>query len=604
MKKSLPKSKNLARQLSEYAASAVALMSIGSVTDAQVSYSGPQDLQIHMPDGYLEIDMDGDMVNDFAVQLYSFSVNGSQGAYYYRYAMDFAVMQNLRTGSYNNSWMTRLSTINSATSNIQREPVVDGLEFGELVDPENDNWAGPSTAAISGALAAEIVYSVDGPFYSIYYSLNAGDFLNKELYAGVRFYIGTDRHYGWIRLSLGEEIEPATIIDWAYNQTPETAVQAGDGLGEDLPPVLSLSGAYGPSNEALRTISMTATEEIEGFELSDIQITNGNASDFVELTQGLIYTVDITATGEGEVIFEIPANAFSDTASNGNPAMKAQWILDQTEPQAEFVPVAPYTNSYLFFVTLNFSEEIEGLETGDLVLSNCQVSQISDMDNSREFQLDVISVNEGPAGIQLPAGSVTDQVGQDNESSVSINWIYDVTGPDADMTNNIDGETYDSVVTVNVSFDEQILNLSRYDFDMDNASVLSLTKISDTEYELEASALEFGDVKVELPFGAAQDRAGNSSSSSQLSWKYLNPVNLNNQEEEGITIYPNPAGRMIHIELTEESEIQLFDLKGNMLLHSERVIAETLDIRGFQPGIYILRISGASKTTSRKVIID
>jgi hypothetical protein len=54
------------------------------------------------------------------------------------------------------------------------------------------------------------------------------------------------------------------------------------------------------------------SEEINGLDLSDIQVANGSASNLVEINPGLEYTADITVADEGDVNISIPADMLTD----------------------------------------------------------------------------------------------------------------------------------------------------------------------------------------------------------------------------------------------------------------------------------------------------
>ena len=57
-----------------------------------------------------------------------------------------------------------------------------------------------------------------------------GPFAGLDGYLGIRFYIGSDLHYGWIRLNLNNGY-PAQAIgfitEWAYNSVPNAPLAAG-----------------------------------------------------------------------------------------------------------------------------------------------------------------------------------------------------------------------------------------------------------------------------------------------------------------------------------------------------------------------------------------
>jgi len=57
----------------------------------------------------------------------------------------------------------------------------------------------------------------------------SGDFLgsNDGGYLGVKFEINSATHYGWIQYKANSDASVGTIIDWAYENTPDKAIKAG-----------------------------------------------------------------------------------------------------------------------------------------------------------------------------------------------------------------------------------------------------------------------------------------------------------------------------------------------------------------------------------------
>ncbi len=48
-----------------------------------------------------------------------------------------------------------------------------------------------------------------------------------EHYIGVRFKIGENIHYGWIRLSVPDDCQSFTVMDYAYEDVPGKSIKAG-----------------------------------------------------------------------------------------------------------------------------------------------------------------------------------------------------------------------------------------------------------------------------------------------------------------------------------------------------------------------------------------
>jgi hypothetical protein len=91
-----------------------------------------------------------------------------------------------------------------------------------------DIWVSnmPAGISITSSLpckqAARHLFSIQ-LFYPGY--RGGGPFFNKQGYIGVKFDIGSSNHYGWIQFKcLGSM---STIIDWAYESTPDTPITTG-----------------------------------------------------------------------------------------------------------------------------------------------------------------------------------------------------------------------------------------------------------------------------------------------------------------------------------------------------------------------------------------
>ena len=81
-------------------------------------------------------------------------------------------------------------------------------------------------------------------------------------------------------------------------------------------PSVTIAGGSGPVNSAF-TATITFTEDVTGFDVSDITVTNASLSDF-NATSAQVYTVTVTPSSNGTVTLDIAADVAIDSASNGN----------------------------------------------------------------------------------------------------------------------------------------------------------------------------------------------------------------------------------------------------------------------------------------------
>ena len=87
-------------------------------------------------------------------------------------------------------------------------------------------------------------------------------------------------------------------------------------------PEVTIEGPTEPVGIAGFKVKITFSEPVEGFELEDIQVTNGTASNFTKISPQE-YTATITPEGTGEVRVEVFGDVAKDVAGNGNQAAEA-----------------------------------------------------------------------------------------------------------------------------------------------------------------------------------------------------------------------------------------------------------------------------------------
>ena len=87
-------------------------------------------------------------------------------------------------------------------------------------------------------------------------------------------------------------------------------------------PEVTIEGPTEPVGMAGFEVTIAFSEPVTGFELEDIRVTNGTASNFIEISPQE-YTATITPEGIGEVRVEVPEEVAEDGAGNGNQAAEA-----------------------------------------------------------------------------------------------------------------------------------------------------------------------------------------------------------------------------------------------------------------------------------------
>jgi gliding motility-associated-like protein len=108
------------------------------------------------------------------------------------------------------------------------------------------------------------------------------------------------------------------------------------------PTVTITSAVPNPTNSTF-TATFTFSEDVSGFDISDITLGNATASNFTS-TNAKVYTALITPTTDGNVTIDVAANVAQDAATNGNNSA-TQFVVeyDIIKPNA---PQVLYIDSY------------------------------------------------------------------------------------------------------------------------------------------------------------------------------------------------------------------------------------------------------------------
>ncbi|MGW8124195.1 MBG domain-containing protein, partial [Roseivirga echinicomitans] len=148
------------------------------------------------------------------------------------------------------------------------------------------------------------------------------------------------------------------------NQVTLTTAILVDGIA----PTATLSTAVGTLTNAKFEINITFDETVSGFTASDIQVTNGTASNLVEIISGQAWTVVITPGSDGTVTVGLPAEVVTDTPGNPNIASNPlTTVFDATAPKAvslERKDSNPLLGQSASFRAI-FTEEVTGVDLTD-----------------------------------------------------------------------------------------------------------------------------------------------------------------------------------------------------------------------------------------------
>jgi hypothetical protein len=154
---------------------------------------------------FTDIDLNSDGIIDVSVGI----ANYTYTSYGYNTNFNYASVN----GENGAEILTETISVNLGGSAYDIE-LAKALSEGNTIGVSQVIWYG------SGYLGFQGVYSGN--------NLSYGNFLSADKYVGVKFLVGTNTHYGWVRMSLNADASSLIIKEYAYHVTPNTAIAAGD----------------------------------------------------------------------------------------------------------------------------------------------------------------------------------------------------------------------------------------------------------------------------------------------------------------------------------------------------------------------------------------
>ncbi len=272
-------------------------------------------------------------------------------------------------------------------------------------------------------------------------------------------------------------------------------------------PSLVITTSADPANGPF-TATFTFSEAVTGFEVSDINLTNGTLSNFTEVSPG-VYTATVTPTADGTVTVEVPADVAQDSAGNGNEASSSSVVFDSARPSLTIATSADPANGP-FTATFTFSEAVTGFEASDINLTNGTLSDFTEV-SPGVYTATVTPTADGTVTVELPADVVQDSAGNGNEAS-SSSVVFDSARPSLAITSSADPAN--GPFTATFTFSEAVTGFEASDINLTNGTLSDFTEVSPGVYTATVTPTADGTVSVEVPADVAQDSAGNGNEAS------------------------------------------------------------------------------------------
>ena len=267
------------------------------------------------------------------------------------------------------------------------------------------------------------------------------------------------------------------------------------------------------------SITVTFSEPVTGFELADLVVGNGSASEL----QGseATYTATVTPTASGAVTVDIAAGAAEDGAGNPSAAADQFSITADLTPEDTTAPTVTTTSeasepvSGPFSITVTFSEPVTGFELADLVVGNGSASELQGSEAT--YTATVTPTASGAVTVDIAAGAAEDGAGNPSAAADQFSITADLTSEDTTAptvtTTSEASEPVSGPFSITVTFSEPVTGFELADLVVGNGSASELQG-SEATYTATVTPTASGAVTVDIAAGAAEDGAGNPSAAA------------------------------------------------------------------------------------------
>jgi len=192
------------------------------------------------------------------------------------------------------------------------------------------------------------------------------------------------------------------------------------------PPSLTISGPSGPVSGAFAA-TFTFNEDMTGFDVSDISVGNGSASN-VQAVSASVYTATITPSADGPVTVDVAGSVATDIAGNDNTAAPQFSVTnDQASPTLAIAgPTGPVSGA--FTAAFTFNESVTGFAVGDISVGNGAASNLQ-ATSASVYAATITPVAAGAVTVDVAGSVATDAAGNANTAASQFSVTNDEAAP-------------------------------------------------------------------------------------------------------------------------------------------------------------------------------
>ncbi len=267
-------------------------------------------------------------------------------------------------------------------------------------------------------------------------------------------------------------------------------------------------------NSSTITATFTFDQDVSGFELGDITVTNGTASNF--LTFGVrVYSATITPSGQGPLTISVADDAAINATSKGNSSSSLNLIYDSQKPGVTISRVSGTGPVNLAFdVYVDFTEEITGMTLAKLSVTNGTASNLIQESITRYRATILLTGTDGTVTLGVSAGAVTDAATNTNTAATDLNVVVDRAAPAVVVSRTSGTGPVSGAFNVTFTFNEDVTGFDIIDITVVNGTAGTFTTSSAKVYTAEITPSADGTVDVSVSAAKAADLAGNTNTVS------------------------------------------------------------------------------------------
>ncbi|MDD1136923.1 Ig-like domain-containing protein [Pseudomonas sp. TNT2022 ID233] len=306
------------------------------------------------------------------------------------------------------------------------------------------------------------------------------------------------------------------------------------------------------------TVTITFSEAVSGFDLSDISVANGSLSNLTSSDGGVTWTATFTPTAnvnDPTNLILIDTAGVQDLAGNlgASIAISNNYILDATRPTVNIVVANPNLGiGQSTTVTFTFSEAVSNFDLSDLSVTNGDLSNLTSSDGGKTWTATftpTANVTDPSNFIALDTSNVTDLAGNAGSTvAVSNNYALDSERPTATVVIANPNLGVGQTSQVTITFNEAVSGFDLSDLSVANGTLSNLSS-SDGGKTWTATLTPNANVNsasnaISINTAGVSDLSGNSGSSVSSSGNYvINTVPAVTPTSPLIIVTPDPEFR-------------------------------------------------------------